>query len=63
MHQEILESLETAVALLSQDRVIRYMNPAAGELLGVSVRRIQGTPILSLMSDVDAQLLAHQLTS
>lgn len=61
MHQEILESLETAVALLSQDRVIRYMNPAAGELLGVSVRRIQGTPIVSLMPDVDAQLAMHSV--
>jgi two-component system nitrogen regulation sensor histidine kinase GlnL len=59
MHQEILESLGTAVALLTQDRVIRYMNPAAGELLGVSVRRIQGTPISSLMREVDAQLAIH----
>jgi two-component system nitrogen regulation sensor histidine kinase GlnL len=61
MHQEILESLETAVALLTQDRVVRYMNPAAGELLGVSVRRIQGTPVASLMPDVDSQLAMHSL--
>jgi two-component system nitrogen regulation sensor histidine kinase GlnL len=59
MHQEILESIETAVALLSRDRVIRYMNPAAGELLGVSVRRIQGTPIESLIPEIDAQLALH----
>lgn len=61
MHQEILESMSMAVAFVDADRVIRYMNPAAGELLGVSVKRICGIDLASLMQAVDEQLQSHLL--
>ena len=60
MHQEILETMETAIALIDRERVIRYMNPAAAALLGVGPKRVLGTPLSSLMSEVDLQLLTHQ---
>ncbi|MCI4410808.1 MAG: PAS domain-containing protein [Thiotrichales bacterium] len=60
MHQEILESMNTALALLDMQRVFRYMNPAAAALLGVSPKRIIGTPLSALIPSVDQQLLAHQ---
>lgn len=59
MHQDILESLDTAVALIAGDQSVRYMNPAAGELLGVSTRRIVGTPLSALMPEAARQLSLH----
>lgn len=59
MHQDILESLDTAVALIAGDHSVRYMNPAAGELLGVSTRRIVGTPLSALMPEAARQLSLH----
>jgi len=59
MHQEILDTLETAVALIDRDRVIRYMNPAAAALLGVGPKRILGTALATLMPEVDGQLRTH----
>lgn len=60
MHQEVLESLEVAVVVVDQSQVIRYMNPSAGEMLGVSVKRIRGTPLTSLMPAIAQQVLNHQ---
>jgi two-component system nitrogen regulation sensor histidine kinase GlnL len=60
MHQDILESLDTAIAVLDEACFIRYMNPAAGAMLGVSTRRIKGVDLKHILPEVARQLSLHQ---
>ncbi|MEO8165435.1 MAG: PAS domain-containing protein, partial [Betaproteobacteria bacterium] len=40
-----LDSLATAVVMLDLDQVVRYVNPAAENLLAVSTKNIVGMPL------------------
>lgn len=50
----LLESLSTAVILLNNQLNIRYLNPAAEDLLAISAVRLQGTPISQLFEGSDS---------
>lgn len=47
-HDRIQEYLTTAVVLLDQDLVVRYLNPSAEALFGVSARQLVGGPLSAL---------------
>jgi two-component system nitrogen regulation sensor histidine kinase GlnL len=49
----LLESLSTAVILLNNQLNIRYLNPAAEDLLAISAIRLQGTPVSQLFEGPD----------
>lgn len=43
--QHVLENLTTATLLVDENLLIKYVNPAAEALLGLSARRVRGTPL------------------
>ena len=45
MHQRLLEHLTTAVVLLDAQLSVRWLNPAAEALMGLSLSRVQGTSL------------------
>lgn len=51
MHQRLLEHLTTAVLLLDGKLRVRWMNPAAEALLAVSLSRVQGISLDTLLGD------------
>jgi two-component system nitrogen regulation sensor histidine kinase GlnL len=46
-----LDLLATAVIVLDEDELVRYMNPSAENLFGLSSRNAEGTPIDTLFED------------
>jgi two-component system nitrogen regulation sensor histidine kinase GlnL len=46
-----LDALATAVILLDADHVVRYVNPAAENLLAVSAKNVSGMPIDRVITD------------
>lgn len=48
---EILENLETAIVVLDSGLLIRGLNPAAENLLGISQKRALATPLLPLLHE------------
>ena len=50
-HRDIIEALNTAVALLDPNLLITELNPAAENLLGISRRRASGQPFMPLVDD------------
>jgi two-component system nitrogen regulation sensor histidine kinase GlnL len=48
-----LDALATAVVLLDLDRVVRYVNPAAENLLAISAKSIVGTALEKVIVDPD----------
>jgi two-component system nitrogen regulation sensor histidine kinase GlnL len=60
MHQEILESLDIAVAVIDTDLVIQYMNPSGGELFAVSTRRIKGISLHQLLPEAAKQIIQNR---
>ena len=53
LHHLLLDSLSTAVILLNDHLEIRYLNPAAENLLAISAVRLQGMQVSQLFNDVD----------
>ncbi|WP_146874467.1 nitrogen regulation protein NR(II) [Halovibrio variabilis] len=51
MHQRLLEHLTTAVLLLDGKLRVRWMNPAAEALLAVSLSRVKGISLDTLLGD------------
>ena len=49
MHQRLLEHLTTAVLLLDGELRVRWMNPAAEALLAVSLSRVHGISLDTLL--------------
>ncbi|MDH3552190.1 MAG: PAS domain-containing protein, partial [Gammaproteobacteria bacterium] len=49
--QRILDSLCSGVILLDSSLLITYLNPAAENILGISVRRARGKSLLRLVDD------------
>lgn len=47
----MLDSLSTAIVLLDENLLVRELNPAAENLLGISERRASGQPFLPLVDD------------
>ena len=45
LHKRLLDSLNTAVVLLDHQLVVRYVNPAAEQLLSLSAQRLVGEPL------------------
>ncbi|MFP4137213.1 MAG: nitrogen regulation protein NR(II) [Halomonas sp.] len=60
MYQRLMEHLTTAVLLLDGKLRVAWMNPAAEALLSVSLSRVQGVSLCSLMEQEDG--LAEVLT-
>ena len=48
-----LDALATAVVLLDSARVVRYVNPAAENLLAISAKNIVGTPLRRVIAEPD----------
>jgi len=53
MHQRLMEHLTTAVLLLDGELRVVWMNPAAEALLSVSLSRVEGVALCSLMEQAD----------
>ena len=53
-----LDALATAVVLLDMKLVVRYLNPAAENLLAISANNIVGTPIDRVMTDPELMVSA-----
>lgn len=49
MYQRLMEHLTTAVLLLDGELRLRWMNPAAEALLAISLSRLKGLPLTSLV--------------
>lgn len=60
MYQRLMEHLTTAVLLLDGELRLRWMNPAAEALLAISLSRLKGLPLPSLVDGGEAvgELLA-----
>lgn len=63
MYQRLLEHLTTAVVLLDEQLRVRWLNPAAEALMGLSLSRVQGTSLECLEGDDGriAEMLASAL--
>ena len=53
-----LDALATAVVLLDMKLVVRYLNPAAENLLAISANNIVGTPLERLITDPELMVSA-----
>ena len=53
-----LDALATAVILLDMDHVVRYVNPAAENLLAISAKNIVGTPLDKVIADPGMMIAA-----
>ncbi len=42
---QVLDNLATAILLVDKDLLIKFVNPAAEALLGLSARRVRGTSL------------------
>jgi two-component system nitrogen regulation sensor histidine kinase GlnL len=58
-----LDALATAVILLDMDRVVRYVNPAAENLLAISAKNIVGTPLDRAIADPELMIAAVNYAS
>lgn len=60
LHHILLDSLSTAVILLDDELEIRYLNPAAENLLAISAIRLQGMQVSQLFDDTDGCIRSLQ---
>ncbi len=58
-----LDALATAVILLDMDHVVHYVNPAAENLLAISVKNIVGTPLDRVIADPGLMIAAVNYAS
>jgi len=56
-HSRILDNLSTAVFLLDNDQIIRYINPAAAMLLQTSHKRILNSKLTDLLNQFEKSLV------
>jgi two-component system nitrogen regulation sensor histidine kinase GlnL len=52
----VLDNLTTATLLVDENLIIRYINPATEDLLGMSANRVEGTPLEENLSCISENL-------
>ncbi|MDH3608001.1 MAG: nitrogen regulation protein NR(II) [Gammaproteobacteria bacterium] len=58
-HKKILDNLALAVFLVDEDLCIKYLNPAAEEIVSTGVRHALGRPLTDFIQDTDDELINH----
>lgn len=58
-HKKILDNLAFAVFLVDEDLCIKYLNPAAEEIVGTGVRHALSRPLTDFIQDTDDELINH----
>lgn len=58
-HKKILDNLALAVFLVDEDLCIKYLNPAAEEIVSTGVRHAMGRPLTDFIQDTDDELINH----
>ena len=58
-----LDALATAVVLLDTEQVVRYVNPAAENLLAISAKNIVGTPLDKVIAEPELVIAAVKYAS
>jgi len=58
-HKKILDNLALAVFLVDEDLCIKYLNPAAEEIVSTGVRHALSRPLTDFIQDTDDELINH----
>ncbi len=58
-HKKILDNLALAVFLVDEDLCVKYLNPAAEEIVGTGVRHALNRPLTDFIQDTDGDLIQH----
>lgn len=58
-HKKILDNLALAVFLVDEDLCIKYLNPAAEEIVSTGVRHALDRPLTDFIQDTDDELINH----
>jgi two-component system nitrogen regulation sensor histidine kinase GlnL len=62
-HKKLLDNLALAVLLVDENLCLKYLNPAAEEVLGTGARHALHQPLTKFIQDTDGELLQHILKS
>ncbi|MEM7401797.1 MAG: nitrogen regulation protein NR(II) [Pseudomonadota bacterium] len=62
-HKRILDNLALAVFLVDENLCLKYLNPAAEEIIGTGVRHAIDRPLTDFVLDIDGRLLEHVQSS
>lgn len=58
-HKKIIDNLALAVFLVDEDLCVKYLNPAAEEIVGTGVRHALHRPLSDFIQDTDGDLFQH----
>ncbi len=58
-HKKILDNLALAVFLVDENLCVKYLNPAAEEIVGTGVRHALNRPLTDFIQDTDGDLIQH----
>ena len=58
-HKKILDNLALAVLLVDEDLCVKYLNPAAEEIVCTGVRHALNRPLSNFIQDTDGDLIQH----
>ena len=58
-HKKIIDNLALAVFLVDEDLCVKYLNPAAEEIVGTGVRHALNRPLTDFIQDTDGDLFQH----
>jgi two-component system nitrogen regulation sensor histidine kinase GlnL len=59
LHRSILDNLSSAVFLVDEQLLLKYLNPAGEEILGTGIRHAINRPITDFLNDQESQLIEH----